>query len=200
VNPAQQTAAQVAAAMDQADAAAGAHRYADAVSLYDQALKLDPSNTKAAAGKAAAVAALAASRRTFVSGRTQVITKETQSKLSGFDSSDVKVAKAPDYSGLVEFEVAPATVKAGDNYTVKVSLSNDGKKALKIGSMTITTSLNGAPSGGAAAPRVREIAPGQRALLQEVSAVWPEGATAWSLEATVTSDRGDVFKNQVSWK
>jgi hypothetical protein len=200
VNPAQQVAAQLAAALDQADAAAAAHRPGDAATLYDQALKLDPSNAKAAAGRAAALASVAASRRAFVSGRTQVVSKDTQAKLSGFDSTDVKVAKAPDYSGLVEFEVVPASVKPGDSYTVRIGLTNDGKKILKVSGMTITTSLNGTASGGAALPKVKQVAPGQKVVIQEVSGLWPEGATSWSLEASVTSDRGDLFKNQLNWK
>jgi hypothetical protein len=200
VNPAEQQAAQIATLLDQGDAAAGQKKYADAVGLYDQALRLDPSNARASAGKAAAVAAMTISRKAFVSGRTQVITKDAKSNLAGFDSSDVKVAKAPDYSALVEFETSPPSVKPGDTYTVRVNLTNDGKKPLKISGMTATTTLNGAPSGGGATPNARQVGPQQKVNIWEVSGVWPDGASAWTLEVVVTSDHGDIFKNQLSWK
>jgi hypothetical protein len=200
VNPAQQAAAQLATLLDQGEAAAAQHKYADAVAAFDQALKIDASNARATAGKASATTSLAASRKTFVPNHTQVVTKDAKSNLAGFDSADVKVAKAPDYSALIEFEVTPASVKPGDNYSVRIILTNDGKKPLKIGGLTVTSTLNGTPSAGPATPKTRLVGPQQKVDLQEVSGVWADGATSWGLEVVVTSDRGDIFKNQLTWR
>src|SRR5262249_6853960 len=133
-SPEVQRAQQIADLEGQADAALGSRNYEGAAGLYDQILKLDPQNAKAGAGKASAQAGLAAMKKTFVAGHTTVSGgQKAKGGLSGFESEDVNIAKAPDYSGRIEFEASPATVKAGDNFSVKVYLLNDGKKGFKIG-------------------------------------------------------------------
>ena len=192
---------QVVTLLGQADAAAAARNHDQAAGLYDQVLKLEPENAKAGAGKTAAMAVVTSLRKSFVPGKTVVRGgKAAKGGPAGFDSEDVNLAKAPDYSGRIEFEVSPAHVKPGDGYAVHVFLTNDGKKAFKIGSLNVTTSTNGTKSGGPAPPAVKEVQPQQRVALQDAGGTWAEGTTSWNLEVDVVSDHGDSFKNQVTWR
>lgn len=198
---AQQVAAQVGNLLGQADAAAAGQRHDAAIGLYDEVLKLDPQNARATAGKASAQAAAAAGRRAFVTGRTVVQTaKADKADLSGFETSDVKVAKAPDFLGRIEFEVTPPKVKAGDSYTLRIYIVNEGKKPIKISAMTVTTKVNGEASGGPRATQVKEVQPQQRTPLDELPGVWKEGVNSWVTEVLVTANKGDSLKNQVTWK
>ena len=195
---------QVATLVGQADQAAAEKRFDAALALYDQALQLEPANAQASRGKAQAQAALsaaaAASKRAFVSGRSVLVGAKTDKKLSGFESEDVAMAKAPDYSGRIEFEASPRSPRAGEPYTVRVFLLNDGKKDFKIAGMTASTNASGEKSGGPMAATTREIAPQQRALIQELTGVWKDGATSWSLDVSVQSAHGETVKNTLTWR
>lgn len=203
-DPAALRAQQVATLVGQAEQAAAEKRYDAAVALYDQALQLEPGQAQATRGKSQAQAALsaaaAAARRAFVSGRSVLVGAKTDKKLAGFESEDVAMAKAPDYSGRLEFEASPKSPRAGEPYTVRVFLLNDGKKDFKIASMTATTNASGEKSGGPMAATTRDIRPQQRALVQELTGTWKEGATAWSLEVSVVSDHGETVKNTLTWR
>ncbi len=200
---AQQAAQQVASLLSHADAAVAARDYAGATVAYEEVLKLEPGNARAAEGRAQAQATLAALKKAFVAGRTTVTVtggKAAKGGLSGFDSEDVSVAKALDYSGRIDFEASPRNVKPGDSYNVQVYLTNDGKKGFKIGNVSVTTAVNGARSGGPAAVRVKDVEPGQRVLLAEMPGTWQASTTSWSLEVVVTSSRNDTFRSQLSWR
>jgi hypothetical protein len=198
--PVQQAASQVAGLLGQAAAAVSARQFDSAVSAYDEVLKLDPQNATATQGKATAQASAASYKRGFAAGRTRLSGKEAKADLGGFETTGVKVAKVPDYSGRIEFEVTPPRVLPGDSYTVRVFLVNDGKKAFKIGSVSVVTLLNGSQSGGPVAVRTREIAPRDRVLLDERTAEWAATTTSWSLEAVVGSDRDATFTNRLNWR
>lgn len=198
---AQQLAAQVAGLLGQAEGAVSGRRYDAAVGFYDEVLKLDPQNAQATEGKARAQGALAAAKRAFVPGRTLVDSgKSAKADLGGFDTSDVKVSKAPDYSGRLDFEVTPARVQPGDNYSVKVYLTNDGKKSFKIGGLTATIAVNGAKSGGAGSPQVKEVDSQARVLLQDLPGVWQPDVKTWTLEVVVTTTHGETFRNTITWR
>jgi hypothetical protein len=198
---AQQLAAQVSTLLGQAETSVTSRNFEAALGQYEEVLKLDPGNAKASAGALAAQAAIASLKKTFVAGKTVVRSgKAAKGGPAGFDTEDVNLAKAPDYSGLIEFEVSPRAVKAGDSYAVRIYLTNDGKKAFKVGGLEIFTTLNGTKSGGAVTPKDSEVEPQQKVMLQEVAAAWQEGVNSWRLEAVVKSNRGDTFKNQLSWK
>ncbi len=171
-----------------------------AAALFDQALRADPGNAAATAGKAAVTSARAAARKAFMPGRTVVQTQSAKADLSGFDTADVSVKKAPDFSGRIEFAVNPPKVKPGDNYSVQVYLVNEGKKAIKVGGVSVTTNLNGSKSGRSVDSRVKEVAPSQRALIEELPGVWPEDVNWWSTEVMVTANKGDSLKNLLTWK
>ncbi len=199
---AQQLAAQVADLLGQADAELVGHKYEAAAGLYDRVLKLDPQNAKAGAGRTAALAGAAVAKKTFVAGRTTVQSgKAAKGGVSGFDDADVSVAKAPDYWGRIEFEASPRNVKPGDSFAVKVYLVNEGKKPFKISGLTIATVTNSARTGGGpAAPPTKEVEPKGRVLLQDVPGVWQDGVNTWSMEVVVTSNQGDTFKSQLTWR
>jgi hypothetical protein len=197
---AQQATAQVASLLGQAQAAAAARNFEGAAQLYEEVLKLEPQNPQAMDGRGTAQAASTSLRKGFVAGKTTVRSEKTAKGPAGFDTEDVSVAKAPDYSGRIEFEANPKNVKPGDSYTVLIYLLNDGKKPFKLGSASVTTAVNGAKSGGSIQTRVKDVESQQRALLTEIPAVWQGGTTSWSLEVVLASSRGDTFRNVLTWK
>jgi hypothetical protein len=196
---AQQTAGQLAALKAQADSALAARQYDAAVAALDEVLRLDPGNAKAVGDRANAIALRDGARKKFVPGRTAVKTEKAQDGLAGFDGAAVQ--KAPDFLGRIEFEMSPASgIRPGDNYSLKFYLVNDGKKAIRVGAINVTTTVNGTGSGAPVASKVRDVEPQQRALLGEVSGSWLDGTTAWSTEVLVTANKGDSLKNQISWR
>ena len=185
--------------MAQARTASDARNYDAAVSMYDEVLKLDPRNSAASAGRTAANAARNAAHRAFVAGRTVVGTEQkSKGGLSGFDGADV-VQKSADFSGRLEFAMNPAGVKPGEPYRLTVALVNDGKKAIKISGMTYTITVNGQKTGNPVMPKVKEVGPAQRVVLEELPGVFPD-ATSWVAEVLVTANKGDSLKNQLTWK
>jgi hypothetical protein len=138
-----------------------------------------------------------------VAGRTTVQTQKAQkgSDLVGFDTGDADLRKAPDFLGRLELEMTPASgIAAGDPWTLRVYVVNEGKKPIRVQGVTVGTLVNGAGSGAPAAPRVREVAPQQRALVAEATGTWREGTTSWTTEVTVTAGKGDGLKNTVAWR
>jgi hypothetical protein len=194
-------AAQAAPFVTKADAAVNARNYDEAIGLYDEALKLDPQNAKAAAGKKGALAWKEAGRHTFTAGRTTVQTGKEKGGLAGFDTSGVNVkGQTADFAGRLELVMEPAVVRPGDGYGVKIYVVNEGKKNLKPSGISYTTSVNGKPTPGTLPPQAKDIAPQQRTLVQEVKGVWPEGVTAWSTEVTVNAGKGESLRTRLTWK
>lgn len=140
-------------------------------------------------------------RRQFVLERTAVESKKrVASELSGFDTTGVNVKRAPDVLGRVDFEVTPPDVKPGDHYTVNVYLINDGNKLIKVKDLFVATSVNGRLVSGPRSPRMTEVNPRHKEMVATFSDVWKDSVASWAMDVTVTSDRGDVYKNQVIWK
>ena len=196
----------VSALVAQAERSAAAKEYERAAELYDQALAIEPKNAKAAAGRLAMAAELAA-RHTFVTGETLVVASG-ETKVDGkkgvmplgFDGGGANAGVAPKVAADIEFEVVPARVKPGDPYAVKVYLRNRGKKSIKIREMRIASSSNGARSEATVTPKMAEVPPELMALLTEVPSIWKSGVSGWSMEVAVRSNHGDVYKNHVTWK
>jgi hypothetical protein len=189
---------QVAGLLTQAEAAMGGRQYDQAIGHYDEVLKLEPGNAKATSERASAVAARDAGRKRFVPGRTVVATeKASGGAISGFEGAAVQ--KAPDFLGRIEFEMSPSSgLKAGDPWTLKLFVVNDGKKPIRITDLTATTVVNGERSGGAGA-KAREIAPQARVQVGEMAGAWKDGTQTWSAEVLVTA-KGDSLKNTLTWK
>jgi len=139
--------------------------------------------------------------RRFVPERTAVQnSKRISGDLEGFDNSSVDMKRAPEVVGRVYFEVTPQQVKPGDHYTVKVLLINDGVKPIHIKQMFVATSMNGRLSSGPMPPAASEVGPKQRVPIGNFTDVWRDTTANWAMDVTVTSDKGDVYKNQIAWK
>ena len=199
-----QTAAQAQALVGEAETALGARQYDVAVSRLDEALRLEPANARATALRADAVRRRDLARRRFVPGRTAVLTQKAQKEdgsLAGFDTGDADLRKAPDFQGRVEFEMSPASgLEPGDAWTLRVFVVNEGKKPIRVQGLTVGTAVNGTTTSGSAAPRSRDIAPQQRALVGEVTGSWREGTTSWATDVAITANKGDSLKNTIAWR
>ena len=109
--------------------------------------------------------------------------------------------RTADFTGRLEFEMAPATgLDAGAAWTLRVFVVNDGKKPIRVSGVTVATTTNAGGGGGAVSPQAREIAPQQRALVAETSGTWAAGTTSWSAEATLAANKGDSLKNTLTWR
>jgi hypothetical protein len=189
----------VAQLLTQAEGAVAARRFADAAELYDRALKIDPRNEAARAGKAR-IAAMGASRN-FVLGTTVVESLRAVGRdLDGFDTSGVGVKRAPKVEGQIELVMEPARVNPGDPYAVKVFLKNEGKKPIDVDEMKVSMIVDGKWATRPMPPKVKRVAPRQRALLEELPGVWRAGVNDWAIEAVVTSKGQDVYRNRLTWK
>ncbi len=140
-------------------------------------------------------------QRRFVLERTAVESnKRVSADLEGFETDGVAVKRAPDVMGRVDFEVQPPQVKPGDRFTVTVYLINDGKKDIRLSNMFVATSINGRLVSGPGALRARDVGPKKKTVIASFNDTWRDTIATWAMDVTVTSDRGDVYKNQVIWK
>jgi tetratricopeptide (TPR) repeat protein len=137
--------------------------------------------------------------RQFVAGKTVIGTHRARNDLQGFDTSDVKQQKMPDFVGRIEFEAAPVTPAPGQEFSVRVYLVNEGKKTLRLKAVSLVTTANGVKTPASLAPLVRDVAPAQRAMVAELRGVWGSDVNSWSLEAVVTSDRDETGTRRLSW-
>ena len=205
--------------LSQAETALAAQKYDAAIGFYDEALKLDGGNQRAISGRSTAIQARVLAQagasggtarpsggRTFVASRTAASSQEGRggSVPEGFeDSPGVNVRKgtqAAELPGKIHFDIDPDTVKAGERYTVKVYLVNEGLAPIQIRDMLVTTKINGKGVTGAVPPLTRDVAPGQRAPLMNTSQQWKEETSSWSMEVAVRTARGERYTNQVEWK
>ena len=139
--------------------------------------------------------------RPFVFGTSVVESLKTPvPELAGFQPGGVGVKRAPEVPGRVDFEVSPASVKAGDRYAVRVFLVNDGGKPIAIDGLKVAMVADGRRSARDMPPRSRNVAPRERALLAELPGVWQDGVANWALEVAVTSKRQDRYTNTLNWK
>jgi hypothetical protein len=190
---------QVATLMGQAEAALGGGQYDQAISHFDEVLRLEPGHAKATSDRASAVSLRDSARRKFVPGRTVVKTEKAAGGLAGFEGADVQ--RQPDFSGRIEFEMSPASgLQPGDAWTLKYYLVNDGKKAIKVGGITANTVVNGAGSGGPVTSSVKEVAPQQRVLLGQSTGSWKDDTGSWVADVLVTANKGDSLKNTLTWR
>jgi serine/threonine protein kinase len=219
-----QSAAQLGGFITQADAALAAARYDEAMSLYDRALGIDSNNLRAINGKSAAVQARAlaqasqggggggggtrsGSGRNFASGKTVAASAETRpggSVPDGFESTpgvDVKKGStAADLPGKINFEIDPTTPKPGERYTVKVFLVNEGNAPIQVRDMIVSTTINGKRISAPVPAQTRDVAPQQKALVMSTTDAWKEDTSAWAMEVTIHTGRGERYTNQVTWK
>jgi hypothetical protein len=195
-----QNAARVAGLIARADQAFAARNFDAAVSLYDEALGVEPGNGAATTGRANAASAAFCWKRSFVPGRTVVQAgKGSKADLQGFESSDVKVAKA-DFSALVDFQASPVRVIPGEAYSIKATLTNDGRKAYRLASLTVSLVVNGNRSSLPATVPPGDIQPKQGVAIAQTSGNWPQDVRSWSLEVVATTAHGETFTSQLTWR
>ena len=212
-------AAQLNGFLGQAESALAAQKYDAAIGLYDEALKLDPGNQRAISGKSTAIQARVLAQagasagtgrpsggHAFVASKTAAQSAETRTGNvpEGFeDSPGVNVKKGTqgaELPGKINFDITPDTVRAGERYSVKVYLLNEGLAPIQIRDMLVTTKINGKGVSGPVPPQTRDVAPGQRALLMNTTELWKEETSSWSMEIAVRTARGERYTNQVVWK
>ena len=95
--------------------------------------------------------------------------------------------------------ILPATLKAGDPYSVRSSLKNDGKKAIEVDEMKVSMIVDGKWSTRPLPQKVKRSSQ-QRVLLEELPGIWKGGVNDWAVEAVVTSKNQDVYRNRLTWK
>jgi hypothetical protein len=157
--------------------------------------------TPAPVAPAPPAAALAGAGRNFVLGTTVVESLRSVGRdLQGFETSDVGVKRAPKVEGLLDLVILPATLKAGDPYSVQVFLKNDGKKAIEVDEMKVSMIVDGKWSTRPLPTKVKQVPPRQRVLLEELPGIWKGGVNDWAVEAVVTSKNQDVYRNRLTWK
>jgi serine/threonine-protein kinase len=136
--------------------------------------------------------------RALVAGQTSVEAAKKPGKApAGFDSGDVLADR--DFLCKLDFEASPASVKPGDSYTIQVFMLNDALKAIKMKSISLTTNVNGTRTPRTVA-LVKEAPPHTKTLLGELSGVWGEAVTVWSLDAVVSSPKDDICRNRLTLK
>ncbi len=209
--------AQVNAAVNEATTALQNKQYEAAIAGYERALALDPGHSAAQTGRQAAIgaksladaAATSGTRaggpvRSFVPGRTEK--KAAQGGgLSGFeDSAGVQVksgTQGAELPGTIVFEAAPEVPKPGEGFKVTAFLSNQGSQPIPLSAMTVTTTVDGRPQKGPLPPVTANVAPGQRGLVyQTPQMVWKDTTQAWSMEILLTTQRGETYRNTLTWK
>jgi hypothetical protein len=143
----------------------------------------------------------AGAARSFVLGTTVVESLRAVGRdLQGFDTSGVGVKRAPKVEGDVEIVIQPAQVKVGEPYSVMVFLKNEGKKSIEVDEMKVSMIVDGKWTTRPLPPKVKQVAPKQRVLLEELPGVWREAVGDWAVEAVVTSKNQDVYRNRLTWK
>jgi len=215
-----QKAAQIADLLNKADGALSDQKYDASISLFDSVLGIDPTSQRAILGKSSAVQARALSQaaaaggggRGAVAGKAFVIGKTAASApdvggnaAPGFeDSAGVVVKKgsqAAELPGKLSFDVEPEKVRPGDTYAVKISLQNEGRAPITIKDMTLTTTINGRKITGPVQAQTKDVAPQQKALIYNLAGnIWKEDTSSWTMEVVIHTDRGETYKNQVTWR
>jgi hypothetical protein len=138
---------------------------------------------------------------TFVAGSTRIGSRKPASAdLKGFDAAGVDLKRAPEVPGRIEFEVIPANVKAGEPYTVRVFLSNQGVKSIKVDGVMVVSTLNDVRSRGTIKPKAKEVPPQERTEVADLPGIWKDGVTSWTMEVTIASAKGDTYSSQLVWK
>ena len=212
--------AEINTLLSKATAAFGSDKFDEAISLYDEVLKVDPGNGPAQSGKigattgkkAAAHAASAAaappvtaapSGKAFTVARTEKKSGgNTGLGAAGFgEAAGVKSAtQAADMPGSVSFEIQPKNPRPGDAYKVLVKFTNEGSAPIALNGLTVRMSINGRGVGAAQPLAVSSVAPGDTAIIYSAGEVWSDSITEWAYSATVSGPKGETYRNTISWK
>jgi tetratricopeptide (TPR) repeat protein len=138
--------------------------------------------------------------RRFVTGKSVVASARVGGGLAGFDTADVKTQKVPQLAGRLEFEVEPQAPESETPVSVRIYLVNQGRKAIKVRTVALTTIVDGGRTSLPGTPRERDVPPQVRALVAEARTTWPKATTSWSLEAVLSSDRDETCTARLDWQ
>ncbi len=130
--------------------------------------------------------------RAFEADATSIATPATGGGPLGFDSDGVSARRTPEFSGRLRFEVVPATVRPGDAFVVRIHLSNEGRRTVRVRSIAVATLIDGLRRTAPVRAVERELPAQRSAVVGEFSGVWSEVET-WALDTVVTSDRNETI-------
>ncbi|MCL4817872.1 MAG: serine/threonine protein kinase [Vicinamibacteria bacterium] len=158
-----------------------------------------PPTTVAVAPPPTTVAPTPVPGRSFTPGKT-TLTGVAVGKggPAGFDTAGV--TKPAEFVGQVLFEPSPDTVRPGEPFTVRVVMVNEGRKGVDLKSVSANAYAGGRRIPLTAALAVTELKPGQRAVVTEIQASLPENVPSWLLDVTITSDKGENYRSQLTLK
>jgi tetratricopeptide (TPR) repeat protein len=211
-------AAQVNAALNDAETAFQAKQFEAAIAAYDRALALDPNNVAARTGKQGAISAkmvadAAASGpragagpvRSFVPGRTEAKAPASAGLVGFEDTAGVTVksgTQAAALPGAIIFDATPQVPKPGEGFRIAVFLANQGSQPIPLTSMSVATNTDGKLQKGQVPPTTATVAPGQRSVVYQTpqGMVWLESTQSWSMEIVITTQRGETYRNTLTWK
>lgn len=196
--------ARAANLVGEGESALAESRLAEATSLFDEALVLDPGNSRARTGKARAATTALGLKRTFLPDLSSADGAEGRVKeMDDFEVNDLDVRRAAHIPGSTEIEATPARIKPGDIYKVQIYLRNQSKKKkriIKISELNIHRLVNGRDAPLPTSPSVREVPPKQRVLVATITGPWEDEVASWILEVQVLSEGGDVYQNRLVWR
>jgi tetratricopeptide (TPR) repeat protein len=210
--------AQVNAALNDAETAFQAKQFEAAIAAYDRALALDPNNVAARTGKQGAISAkmvadAAASGprpgagpvKSFVPGRTEAKAAAGGGLVGFEDTAGVTVksgTQAAALPGAIIFDATPQVPRPGEGFRIAVFLANQGSQPIPLTSMSVATNTDGKLQKGQVPPTTATVAPGQRGVVYQTppGMVWLEGTQSWSMEILLTTQRGETYRNTLTWK
>ncbi len=214
---ASQRAAQVTAALNEAGTAFQNKQYEAAIAAYDRALALEPGNSAAQTGKTGAISAKmmadaaasgpragTAAVKSLVPGRTEAKAPAGGGLVGFEDTAGITVKSGTQgaaLAGTIVFDASPQVPKAGEGFRVSVFLSNEGAQPIPLTSMVVSTTVDGRPQRGPVPLTTSTVAPGQRGLVYQMpSQVWRDSTQSWVMEVLLTTQRGETYRNTLTWK
>jgi hypothetical protein len=195
-SPAQLRAEQVAGLLGRAEAAMSEDRHEAAVHHFEEVLVLEPQNSSATAGLEKARRLVTIARKSLLPGEST----SCEPGNPGKTRADFINMSAPEFNAKIEFEPSVTKPRPGQPYAIKINVRNDGLKPARIQGVSIVNRVNDVAESTAGSARLKELEPGQKALLDEITGVWKEGTTTWALDVAVTAKNKDTCRNTLSWK
>jgi hypothetical protein len=191
-----------------------ADNYDAAIAAYDEVLKLEPANLPALIGRTGAISARAitkaadvrpAAGRRFRPGTTAASGPGTPVGSVPLDAEETAPAgrtgtPGTRLPGKIKFDFSPAAPRAGQRYDVRVSLTNEGGEPIGIAGVLATTTINGRRLQGPVPSLTKAVAPGQSALVFQVSESWKDETTSWSMEVVLRTTTSETYRNSLTWR
>jgi predicted Ser/Thr protein kinase len=164
--------------------------YKAAIAVYDEALKIDPTNANLIASRNLA-------QDTLVRDVSTLEIKQSVTKFfgpeggGGFeDDKNINVklgTQKPDGPAEVTIEIFPITVQPGQPYYLRVRVFNKGNKPIGIKGLQLISTFGAKTSGKGQelAPMVQRVNPRDTSLIWEVQGNWTEDQNQGKVEAIV---------------